>query len=1084
MFSKFAEFFIRNAKLTLVIVLIIFISGIISYIKLPKQYNPEIVAPAFNIFMEAPSLSSDEIQKYIIAPLENKLMELEGMDEIYSTAGEWYASVLAKFDVGIDKEKAKIRINQKIRENIDLKPFWVGEPMIMSLDPDDLPQITIALYYKWKDLNEKESLIYLRESANILKEKLKTVKNTSTIEVYGGIKKNIIIDINLDALKARNLNITDVYGLLKQKLTSSVAGNIYSESWEKYGLFVDGTEGDKETLTNMILLETPAWQVLLGDIADIRFWVKRLTKSSYLAEKDAMMPAVFLGIGKTIGTNAVFVVNDIEEKLEKIEKELPKDIGIKIIQDEGKTAKNATNMLLVNLFQSIFIVFIILSLSLGIKNALNTAITIPITLFGVFLVSMILGENINRITLFALILVLGMLVDDSTVVVENINRNLEEREKKGKSRLEAILHAIREVELGVILSTITRLLAFGAMFFVSGMMGEYMGPIPRFAIIASIISTTVALSINPWISYYTESWGKKRNLKKKKSLGLRKKYLHILEFFIKWKNSAKRIFYFKLTLWLSLFLVILGPIYGGIFKARMLPKSNQNQIYLWIDAPKWWDNTALQNVSKDVSNFLIKNQTGSLAMVDSISFSLGEALPPDFANLFRWSMSRNWENQLSARINLLPKESLKNRLSSEDYTIQIRPLLKDVLLAKYPDIKFRLLEDPPWPPNQATFLIKVKSDASDEGKMAFFEKIEKLVEIQAPKQNVVDLENSIARANKKLKIIIDHNLLTKLGLSSEQVIQSLQIMTYGAEINIIKETSALEETNIILGSSEEFLNSIDLVKNFSFINTRGEKIYLESFADIEYSFVENEIFSDNKEETLYLYAEMGDNSLVYPVIELFSLLREKEFLGEEYKVASWSPYGITYTGLQDGKEYRIEFSWEWETTMDTFRDLGIAMMLSIGAIYLILVGQFTSFSIAWVIMMTFLLGFYGVFSGFSVLYLVQNEYFSATSMIGVIALAGIVVGNAIMMIEYINILKANGVLIEDAVLNAAYTRAKPIILTSLTTIFWAVTIIGDPVWSGLARSIICGLLLSSVLTLLVVPIFYYSSQKKFWEKEI
>lgn len=192
--------------------------------------------------------------------------------------------------------------------------------------------------------------------------------------------------------------------------------------------------------------------------------------------------------------------------------------------------------------------------------------------------------------------------------------------------------------------------------------------------------------------------------------------------------------------------------------------------------------------------------------------------------------------------------------------------------------------------------------------MTFFEKVEKVVRIQAPKQNVVDLENSIARANKKLKIIIDHNMLEKLGLSSEQVIQSLQIITYGAEINIIKETSSLEETNIILGSSEEFLNSIDLVKNFSFINTRGEKIYLDSFADIEYSFVENEIFSDNKEETLYLYAEMGDNSLVYPVIELFSLLRNKDFLGEEYKVARWSPYGITYTGLRDGKKYRIEFS--------------------------------------------------------------------------------------------------------------------------------------------------------------------------------
>ena len=1080
MFSKFAEFFIKNAKLTSVIVIIVFLSGIISYIKLPKQYNPEIVAPAFNIFLKAPSLSSEDIQKYIISPLENKLMELEGMDEIYSTAGEWYASVLAKFDVGIDKEKAKIRINQKIGENIDLKPFWVSEPFVMSLDPDDLPQITFALYYTWNDLEEEKSLLYLRESANILKEKLKTVKNTSTLEVYGGIKKNIIIDINLDAIKTRNLNITDIYGLLKQKLNSSVAGNIYSKSGEKYGIFVDGTESDKVSLETMILTETPAWQILLGDIAEIRSWVKRITKSSSLADKQWLMPAVFLAIGKRKWTNAVFVVNDIIKELKKIEKELPQDIKIKVIQDEWETAKNATNMLLVNLFQSIFIVFIILSLSLGVKNALNTAVTIPITLFAVFLASIIIGENINRITLFALILVLGMLVDDSTVVVENINRNLEEREKKGKTKLEAILHAIREVELGVILSTLTRLLAFGAMFFVGGMMGEYMGPIPRFAIIASLISTTVALSINPWISYYTEGIGKRKKEKKKKSLGLRKKYLKVLEFFIKWKKSAKRIFYFKLTLWVSLFLVILGPIYGGIFKARMLPKSNQNQIYLWVDAPKWWDNNTMQNISKDISDFLLTEQTGSLAIVDSISFSLGEAFPPDFANLFRGWLGRNGENQLSARINLIPKNTLKNRLTSEAYTIQIRPLLKKVILKKYPDIKFRLLEDPPWPPNQATFLIKVKSDASDEGKMTFFEKVEKVVRIQAPKQNVVDLENSIARANKKLKIIIDHNMLEKLGLSSEQVIQSLQIITYGAEINIIKETSSLEETNIILGSSEEFLNSIDLVKNFSFINTRGEKIYLDSFADIEYSFVENEIFSDNKEETLYLYAEMGDNSLVYPVIELFSLLRNKDFLGEEYKVARWSPYGITYTGLRDGKKYRIEFSWEWETTMDTFRDLGIAMMLSIGAIYLILVGQFTSFSIAWVIMMTFLLGFYGVFSGFSVLYLVQNEYFSATSMIGVIALAGIVVWNAIMMIEYINILKANKASIEDAVLSAAYTRAKPIILTSLTTIFWAMTIIGDPVWSGLARSIICGLLLSSVLTLLVVPIFYYNSQKKFW----
>lgn len=578
---------------------------------LPKQYNPQIILPAFEISLKAPNLSNSEISKYVVSPMENKIMELEWIDKVYGTAYDWYAWLMVQFKVWVDNEKAKIRLIQKLNENMWLKPLWVEEPIIKTINPDDLSQITFAISMTWTwtvfenshEVQEKNYL-YLLQITNIIKEKLKTTRDVTSLEVVWWVNKDLLITLDTEKLKSRNISLLEVYDKLNKNNIFSKLWNINTSSNENILIEVDSRKNNIDELNNFIV--NNSWEniIYLKDIAKIDYWVKRLNHLSIYNWKEA----VFLWVWKKVGSNSINVTNDVLVKLEEIKKELPNDIEITTIQNEWTTAKNATDMLMTNLFQSIVIVFVILSLSLWMKNALNTAVSIPLTLFSVFSVALIFWENINRITLFALILVLWMLVDDSTVVVENVNRHLESREKNWKTKLQAILDAIKEVELWVILSTVTRLLAFWAMFAVWDMMWEYMWPIPKFALMASIISTFIALTINPWISYYTAknttSSVNKQNNKKQRKWSIRKIYLHFLEKFLwEWKNEKRNRKIFKTMFWITLFLVIVWPIYAWIFKARMLPKSNQNQIYIWIDSSRWDSVQKMQEVANQMNNY-------------------------------------------------------------------------------------------------------------------------------------------------------------------------------------------------------------------------------------------------------------------------------------------------------------------------------------------------------------------------------------------------------------------------------------------------------------------------------------------------
>lgn len=1088
MFKNIAEFFIKNSKLTFVLVFVSLGIGISSYFALPKQYNPTIVVPAFSIQIQGYWLNAEEINKTIVTPTENLIMEIEWIDEVY-----WYSydnmwAVMAKFKVWVTSENAKIRLNQKLNENLNQKPSEIWNPIIKAIDPEDLPQITYAISYNWNKLDKNNTQIYLRQVANIIKDEIKKVENITTMEIIWGLKKDIYVNLDLDKIKAKNTDILQVYEVLKKYNLNSPSWDLNTKD-EKIFININWKIQDIKDLENIIISNINWNELYLKDIASIWFWIKDIKSNIIYTNKNKNYDSILIGFWKKKWSNSVNISNDIIKKINSIN--LPKDISLEIIQNEGETAHHATNMLLWNLFQSMIIVFFVLALYLWFKDAFNTAVSIPLSLWLVFLIAVLIWDNINKITLFALILVLWMIVDNSTVVVENIARHLKERAINKKTKLQAVLDWTQEVWIWVIMATITRLIAFWAMFAVTWMMWEYMWPIPKYSIIALILSLIVALTINPWISYLSAKDVTQKDTKiniKENKYDIRKFYLNFMRKFLNEdKKSYKNRRIFKFTFWLSLLLIMIVPIYLWIFKARMLPKSNQNQIYVWIDAPRWTNYEKMVEIDNYFKNFFInKAPNKNLDIVDNITSSIWTAFMWDFANLFRWGSQRIFENQISARINFINKDDYKKnigkaRITSEIYTFTIREDFRKYMFEKYPDVKIKLLEDPPGPPVESTFMLKIKGDWTKENIDYLTIKTYKEIEKISKKYSLEDLWLSYDSTYKKIDINIDNNSASKAWISTYQIINTLWIIYNDVNIWIVKNNNSFDTNSIILWVKKEQKINISDIKNISFTNNNGEKISLDTIAEIKYSFVSPMIKTDKRQFTNTIFAEMWNESLIYPIIKLIFDFKDKNFLWNEYKLISWNPYEIKIKWLNDWKEYILEWWWEWKLTVDTFRDLWVAMWISLLAIYFLLVWQFASFSIAWVIMITFLLSFFWVFPVFTILYLLNNEFFSATSMIWIITLWWIVVWNAIILIEYLNVLKKNWIWIWEALLKAWYVRFAPIILTSLTTVFWAATIIWDPVWSWLAWTIIWWLFVSSILTLIVIPIFYYDSQKKYWK---
>ncbi len=1065
-YGNITKYFIQNKKLSFLIIIGILLWGMISFILMPKQYNPDIVAPAFLVNVDFPGATVDEVYHLVTKPAEDVLNELPGVENIYSQSYHGgKSSIVVEFYVGEDLEESMIALRQKISSRINLSPLGALEPYIASIDPEDLPIQTLAL------TSNKVSSLDLRKIAFQLKDELKQIKGTSLVEIVGGRKREIKILLDIEKMKETDTTLNEIAIALERTSLLKDLGTIKTK--DKYFHI----ETQEQALTvkdieNIVIISNIERNLFVKDVAKVILDEEEIESYSHLKKKEGpLKDAVFIAISKQKGQNIINVSKNIKKRLAELEgtKEYLKNVDVNLVKDEGRVADEEISGLINNLIQAICIVFIVLLFFLNIRAALIVAFAIPITLLTVLALGNAFGYTLNRITLFALILSLGLLVDSATVVIENIVRNKKMYPKEPKEKL--VPNSVSEVGAGLFLSTLTTVLAFIPMLFVTGMMGPYMGPIPFFVSAALIVSLVFAYTLNPWLAYIfcqdkvisdiSKNCGILCQASKKTLYG----YQRILSTLL---SERKVRIKFLLISVLILCVVMVFPVVK-LLRFRMLPKADREQIYVYIDLDSGTSIERSQIVADKAIGVVHANEH-----VKSVQSFIG--IPPvlDFNGMFRGVMDRQGTNQITLKVNLTHSD--KRASASEDVAITFREQLITKLY-EFNDAKIKIVEDPPGPPVRSTFYVKLKStnpkllyNVADD----LDSKIKLIDEVK-------DVDVSYLEPNNKYVITIDKQAVARAKVSVDSISRELQTVFSGRIIGVYHSDYNLEQEYIVLRLPRDLRDGIGDLDKIFITNALGNHLSLARFVKIREATQEDIITNDNRERAIYLSGEMGKRSVTYAAIDLLGILHKYKVPQQQTKLTKFSLFGAEYE-VGEGDKLKIEIGGEWDLTLDVFRDLGLAMLVAIVFIYLVLVAQFKSFRMPILILGTIPLAMIGVIPGFAFLFATMGVYFSATSMIGVIALAGIVVNNAIIFIEYVQQIAKEKATLKDALIDAGLTRMRPILLTSITTILGSLVIASDPVWSGLAWAIVFGLSLSSLLTLIVFPVLVYEFLGEKWFK--
>ncbi len=793
--GKFAEIFVKRDQLTFLVLISLFIIGLAAFWKIPKQYNPTIVAPSFKIEVQFPGATREEVLEHVTRPLENVLSDIDGVEDIYSsTFNGGYVVVNVNFFVGEDFNQAKIALSDKIRSNMNFAPLGIPAPQITSVDPEDVPVAILSL------ASNTKSQIDLRKFAHKLRDRVRIIEQVSDVKIVGGRKRELAILVDQTQLKKYGISLGHIEETLKTNNVYLSSGVIKGESvytpLEAYGLMEN-----PQDIEEMVAISNDSINIRLKEIATVveqeeeaNYYVRHVFKrDSKVIVHDSI---VLMSMAKKKGSNILDVAHRILKKIEQLKDGfIPKNIEVNVIVNEGKTASIEISNLVKNLITAISIVVAILLLFLSFKAGILVAISIPLTLATVFAVALLAGENINRITLFALILSLGLLVDNATVVIENIVRHFK-NDTGTKDAKQLAVEAVNEVGPGLFMSTLTTVMAFIPLAYISGMMGPYMGPIPFFVPTALVISLLISLSINPWMA--AKLLGNKKNHQKKEKIKILKKleelgtgilfkYQRILEFLIFNKRKGGGLL---LIVVLLLIFSILLPVFK-VVKFRMLPKANVRQFFVYLDLPEGSSLNKTLLVTKQIENKLLENN--EIVMAQSY---VGTPPITDFNGLFRGVDQRRKYNQSTIRVGLTDPK--RRDVTSEYIVLSMRPILEKFVAQIAGGIKLKLIEDPPGPPVLSTLLVRVQSDDRELVKKELQALTEKIQEIDG----VVDLDTSLVEETETLQLQINHFEASRTQITPAQIVTAMNTLYSGKVIGIYHKKSNIEQEVIRLRFSK------------------------------------------------------------------------------------------------------------------------------------------------------------------------------------------------------------------------------------------------------------------------------------------
>jgi multidrug efflux pump subunit AcrB len=1060
--AKIVSYFI-DSKLTPIFILVSLFLGLFAILKTPKDEEPQIVVPMIDIIIQYPGAEPAEIEKRIIFPLEKKLWELKDIEYIYSVAKEGVAVVTARFYVGTDPVKALVDLNSKWMSAVDIAPPGVIlPPLIKPKSIDDVPILSLTLWSKDYDWYS------LRKMALALEEEIKKIPDVAETTIIGGRPRELQVLLDPIKLSAYRISPLQIAQILKNANAQCVSGKVKQGNLEyvvKTGEFLK----NRADVENIVVGFYGGKPVYLRDVARIvdgpseikdyvLFGLGPSAKEKGIKVENSterLFPAVTIAISKRKGTNAVEVAERVIKFVEKVRgKYVPSNVNITITRNYGETAKEKANELLEHLFIATFAVILLIGVVLGVREAFVVGIAVPVTLAMALFFSMMFGFTLNRVTLFALIFCIGILVDDPIVDVENIHRWFETRVGLDKRRL--IIGAINEVRAPIILATFTVIAALMPMAFVTGLMGPYMRPIPINASVAMLFSLLIALIITPWAAYrclkqdhaHDKLSAKEKDIKHTKIFRFYAKLM--TPFLLSRKNRA--FLYLGVVV---LLLLCFSLFYFKLVLVKMLPYDNKSEVQIVVDMPEGTPVEKTLEVLKAIADYL-----GRERIVTDYQIYAGTSAPYNFNGLIRHYYLRQESNLGDIQVNLVGKHYRDEQ--SHDFAKRIRPKVAEI--AKAYGAKYAaVVEVPPGPPVLSPVVAEVYAPelkVQQNFALAVLELFKRTPELS-------DIGIYLESDAPLVKIIPKEDKLKLVGLTKEELVETIRALCQGLQVGILQTTDA-EHVPIIIKLDEPY-RTLDFLKNLKIPTRQGNLVPLSEIAELKVETIPKSIYRKNMRRVNYVIADVT-GKYEAPVYGIFAVRERIKDLPNPYGKVSeyWLTHPIPIN------EVAVKWDGEMHITLEVFRDLGLAFVAAIFVMYVLILAWFKDFGIPGVIMAPIPLTLIGIIPG----HLILNSFFTATSMIGFIALAGIIVRNSIIVVDFAENLVKSGVPLPLAVVKAAAVRTRPIMLTAVGVIVGAFVILFDPIFNGLAISLIFGTIGSTTLSLLLIPLLYYGHKLK------
>ena len=1060
--GKIAHYFI-NAKLTPLIVVASILLGMAAVVALPREEEPQIIVPMIDIFVQMPGSDAAEVEQRVTRPMEKLLWEIPGVEYIYSTSMPGMAMAIVRFYVGQDEEESIVRLQSKLMANMDRIPCCITPPLIKPRYIDDVPILALTFWSREVDP------YLLRRVAAEVEDQVKREPNVSITSLIGGEGRRLEVQLDPVRMAGYGLDPATVSRMVFAANQAADAGTYPSPE----GQIVVHTGGFLKTPDDVAKVVVAAHQgrpVYLGDVATISdgpplpgnyvFFGTGPAAGEKGISRDqghgAPFPAVTLTLAKRKGTNAIRVADKVLERVEALKGVvIPDDVHVTVTRHYGETAKEKSDELLLHMLIAIVSVTVLIWFTLGHRESGVVAFAIPVTLALTMAVFYLYGYTLNRITLFALIFSIGILVDDAIVVVENIVRHFRLPGNANRPRIEVAVEAVDEVGNPTILATLTVISAILPMAFVGGLMGPYMRPIPVGASAAMVFSLIVAFIVTPWAAY--------RLLNRNENAGshehgtedrLTRFYRSVMDHLL--HNPV-----WRWSFLVGVAVLLLGAcamVAVGWVKVKMLPFDNKSEFQVILDMP---DHATLENTA--AAAFEMGDYLATVNEVVDYQIHVGTSGPFNFNGLVRHYYLRQSPNLADIQVNLASKGRRKEQ--SHDIAKRVRPSLQAI--AERHGARVKVAEVPPGPPVLSTLVAEVYGpDYERQRQLA--KKIRTLFE---ETEGVVDVDWFMEEEQTRYQILADQEKAALNGISVAYINQTLKTALSGATAGLLHQPLEKEDVAIVLQPPLALRAGLERLKAIHVSAADGQLVPLSDLVSVQQTPVDRSIYHKNLMPVVYVVADVAGakESPVYAILELRKKIDAIE-LPEGYHIAQ-------HTAALPESDQRFAMKWdgEWHITYEVFRDLGIAFAVVLVLIFVLVVGWFQSFSTPVVIMAAIPFSLIGILPA----HWAMGAFFTATSMIGFIAGAGIVVRNSIILVDFIELRLSEGAPLDQAVIDAGAVRFRPMMLTAAAVVVGASVILFDPIFQGLAISLMAGEVASLLFSRMTVPILYFLDKR--WE---